>query len=84
MLEYVIIINVNEITLNKSFFKKGCCKMKEIKISFYANIDEDDIAEVTRVLNKYGAEIISQEIPELENVGCFAIEEDPLNDNYEE
>lgn len=58
--------------------------MKEIKISFYASVDEDALAEVKRLLNKYGAEVITNNFEELENVGYFSIEEDPLDDNYEE
>ena len=52
--------------------------MKEIKISFYANVDEDSLAEVKRALSKYGAEVITDNFEELENVGCFEIEEDPM------
>ncbi len=47
---------------------------KEIKISFYANIDENDLNIVERAFNKCGAEIIGDEFPELENIGCFEIE----------
>jgi len=44
---------------------------KEIKVSFYADVDEKKFDDVLRAFNKCGANIIGGEFPELLNVGCF-------------
>ena len=49
--------------------------MKEIKIVFYANVEEKDYDSVARAFRKCGAEMINNELPELKNVGCFEIHE---------
>ena len=49
--------------------------MKEIKIAFYANVEEKDYDVVAKAFRKYGAEIINSEVPELKDVGCFEIHE---------
>ena len=50
-------------------------ELKEIKISFYADVNEKDMEEVTRVFNKCGAEIIEHNLPELRNIGFFEVSE---------
>ena len=49
--------------------------MKEIKIVFYANVEEKDYDSVAKAFRKCGAEIINSDLPELKNVGCFEIHE---------
>lgn len=47
---------------------------KEIKVSFYADVDEKEIDDIFMVLNKCGADIVTSDLPELSNVGRFALE----------
>ena len=48
--------------------------MIEIKVSFLANVDsEEDLLEVKRVFGSVGAEIITNEVPECKDVGCFEV-----------
>ena len=47
---------------------------KEIKVSFYADVEEKKMDYVLRAFNKCGAEIITNEFPELLNVGSFDVE----------
>jgi len=47
---------------------------KEIKVSFYADVEENGLDEVLRAFNKCGADIIRGDFPELLNVGCFDVE----------
>ena len=47
---------------------------KEIKVSFYADVDEKRFDDVFKAISKYGAEIITNELSELSNVGCFDAE----------
>lgn len=47
---------------------------REIKVSFCADVEEKDIAAIKKAIDKYGAEIITAEMPELTNVGCFKLE----------
>lgn len=54
--------------------------MKEIKISFHASVDKDELEEARRKFWTDGASVISSEFPMLENVCCFSVEEDPLED----
>ena len=49
--------------------------LKEIKISFYADVNETDIEEVARVFDKCGSEIIEHNLPELKNIGLFEVSE---------
>jgi len=53
----------------------------EVKISFYADIDKHDLEEVKRAFNKYGAEIINENFPELKNVAYFKVEEASSDNN---
>ena len=46
---------------------------KEIKVTFYADVDEKDYAEVVKALEKCGAEIITNELPELFSIGLFDV-----------
>lgn len=46
---------------------------KEIKITFYADVEEKDYAEVVKALEKCGAEMITNELPELFSVGLFDV-----------
>ena len=48
--------------------------MKEVKITFYAHANEEDIEEIKKVFDKYGADIILSEVPELKNIGSFELE----------
>ena len=47
---------------------------KEIRVSFYADVDEKEIDDIFRALNKCGADIVTSDLPELSNVGRFALE----------
>lgn len=47
---------------------------KEIKVSFYADVEEKKMDDVLRAFNKCGAYIIGSEFPELMDVGCFDVE----------
>ena len=47
---------------------------KEIKVSFYADVDEKRFDDVFKAISKYGAEIITNELSELSNVGCFDVD----------
>ena len=47
----------------------------EIKVSFLANVkDNHDMNEVSRALQKCGAEIVGNELYELQDIGCFKVE----------
>ena len=46
----------------------------EVKVSFWADVDESDFDMVKHTFGKYGAEIISEEFPELKNIGYFNVE----------
>ncbi len=47
---------------------------KEIKVSFYADVEEKKMDYVLRAFNKCGADVIGSEFPELLNIGCFDVE----------
>ena len=47
---------------------------KELKITFYADVDEQDYAEVVKALENNGAAIITTELPELFSVGYFEVD----------
>ncbi len=47
---------------------------KEIKVSFYADVDEKKIDDIFRVLDKCGADIVTNDLPELSNIGRFMLE----------
>ena len=46
---------------------------KEIKITFYADVEEQDYDEVVKALENNGAAIITNELPELFSVGYFDV-----------
>jgi len=47
----------------------------EIKVSFLANVkDNHDMYEVSRALQKCGAEIVGNELDEMQNIGYFKVE----------
>lgn len=46
---------------------------KEIKVTFYADVEEKDYAEVVKALENNGAAIITNELPELFSVGYFDV-----------
>jgi len=46
----------------------------KIRVSFYADVDEKKMNDVFKGFNKCGAEIITNEFPELLNVGSFDVE----------
>ena len=46
----------------------------EIKVTFLADVDTKDFAEVNRALQKCGSDIIKAEFEELDNVGYFKVE----------
>ncbi|MBP3231686.1 MAG: hypothetical protein J6M33_05310 [Anaerovibrio sp.] len=46
---------------------------KEIKITFYADVEEQDYETVVKALENNGAAIITNELPELFNVGYFDV-----------
>ena len=48
---------------------------KEITITFKANIDEKDIEAIAHDFDKYGADIISENLCELMDIGAFEIHE---------
>lgn len=60
---------------NKRLIKADTDKMKEIKITFYAYVNEEDFDEVKQAFGKSGAEIIGEEFPELKDIGYFKVEE---------
>ncbi len=47
----------------------------EIQVSFRAQVSAEDYAEVKKGFDKYGAEIISKELPELQNIRGFKVEQ---------
>lgn len=49
--------------------------MKEIKVVFYANVEDHDYQKVKKGFSKCGAEIIESEFPELKDIGYFSVEE---------
>jgi hypothetical protein len=48
---------------------------KDVKITFLATVDDKDIKEVQNTLDKFGVDIIGYEMPELDDIGMFRIEE---------
>ena len=46
---------------------------KEIKITFYADVEEQDYETVVKALENNGAAIITNELPELFSVGYFDV-----------
>ena len=48
---------------------------KQIKISFLAYVNEKDFESVVQGFEKYGTEIFSTYFSELENVGCFKVQD---------
>ena len=48
---------------------------KLLKISFLAEANKEDLKEIEKGFQKYGAEIVAKEFPEMENIGNFHIEE---------
>jgi hypothetical protein len=51
----------------------------EIKVSFVADVKPEDLEEVCRAFNKYGAEIIGNEFPELKNIDTFNVRENTMD-----
>lgn len=50
----------------------------EIKVSFIADVKPEDLEKVSRAFNKYGAEIIGNEFPELKNIDTFNVRENTM------
>ena len=48
--------------------------MTEIKVTFFADVDNKNIDAVKKGFYKHGAQIISEEFPELNNIGSFKLE----------
>ncbi len=46
---------------------------KEIKITFYADVEEQNYETVVKALENNGAAIITNELPELFSVGYFDV-----------
>ena len=57
---------------------------KEIEVTFYANVDKNNFLSVKRGFQKYGAEIIADNFPELDNIGSFKIIESKQEKNLKE
>lgn len=51
----------------------------EIKVSFVADVKPEDLERVSRAFNKYGAEIIGNEFPELKNIDTFDVRENKMD-----
>ena len=49
-------------------------KEKEIRVTFYANVESDLFDSVKRAFEKYGPDIIGAEFPELSAIGSFGVE----------
>ena len=75
---YIIVDNFPELSNIGNFNIKilGDSKTndkKEIEIIFYANVDKNDLQSVKRGFQKCGADIITENFPELSNIGYFQI-----------
>lgn len=47
----------------------------EIQVSFRAQVNAENYAEAKKGFDKYGAEIVSKEFPELQSIGSFKVEQ---------
>lgn len=46
-----------------------------LQVSFLAEVNKEDLKEIEKGFQKYGAEIVAKEFPEMENIGNFHIKE---------
>lgn len=51
----------------------------EIKVSFVADVKPENLEKVRRAFNKCGADIISEEFPELKNIDTFDVRKNTMD-----